>query len=62
MREQHYYVCKKGDDRLTQTDIAEKTGLSKTTVNRAIKSMLQHGLLKDIDGYYHLVWKYAGRD
>jgi hypothetical protein len=53
---------KKGDDRLTQTDIAEKTGLSKTTVNRAIKSMLQHGLLKDIDGYYHLVWKYAGRD
>jgi hypothetical protein len=53
---------KKDDDRLTQTDIAELTGLSKATVHRAIKSMLEHGLLKIIDDYYHLVWKYAGRD
>lgn len=55
--------CKKGkDDRLLQSDIVEITGMSKATVSKSIKLMIQNEVIKFIDGYYHLAWRYAGRD
>lgn len=52
---------RKGADTLTQSDIAEISGLSVATVNKTLKQMLKGGLLQKKDGYYHLVWKYSGR-